>query len=117
MSECVNCKAVGAHFYGCPNYHSPLRVWECDDYTWVLAANKEDANKVYLEYMHECHGPELAGIEVAKPEEFSEFSELDMMKYRFYPNEQNDQDRRYIHEYESEVKKDPTTPRLFAVGE
>ncbi len=94
-----------------------LKVWECDEYTWVLAANKKDANKVYLDYMKDCHGTNLSGIEVGLDGEFFILGIDVMRKYRYYPNEQDSETRTYLDEYDYQLAKDPTMPRLFAVGE
>lgn len=94
-----------------------LKVWKCDEYTWVLAANKDDADKAYIEYMQDCHGESIVAVEVASPEEFTLLG-LDAMRDAiFYPNDQEDQTRTFLVEYDHQIAIDPVTPRLFAVGE
>jgi len=94
-----------------------LKVWECDEYTWILAGNRKDANKAYLSYLHDIHGQNLAGIEVGLDGDFKELSLDSMRDAIFYPNDQNDSSRTFLIEYDHQITTDPVTPRLFAVGE
>jgi len=94
-----------------------LKVWDCDDYCWVLAATRDDAHKAYLNYQRECHGDDLIGLEIATPEELKVMDNDRLPKYRFWPNDKGIDDYTFADEYAKEIEKDPVTPRLFAVSE
>lgn len=91
-----------------------LKLWECDEYTWVLAPTVEEANRIYLAHQHECHGDDLSRETIADSEQFSLLSDDEMKQYVFADDDGN---RSYLEELTRQLAIDPVTPRVFAVSD